>query len=950
MNCFIFKMGDAGKVPLDLQLATSVPLGIRAYRRRFVSPCTNLQDAGPDDYVNIYPDTSTPGSFIDPESTYLTFDFQITNTHYCVDFTDFGVEGVGGAIIQDWRVYNQGSILEEILEYGTVASAMANIEGSYEHEVSFYFSSKLKNGYQEAFHRNFIKPPMVDSVGNIMHGPNPFGLSVAATMIDSGTSLYANEGLIAVQGVSQLLVQSGISSVGQIVAASGVAATPVVTAIGFFSATGESTGQVTSQPPFINTLTLVGVPTWASTATIIATCRITAADFPDQFSPTFVDIVRNYTAEFGTINKPQVMANLCNVKCYPIGKKSAMTSFSGTPAAFGVTGSNPAAVTSVDPAANVSIYRICYRPYSGIFGKMATKMLATTLLSPQQMYINLHLASTQIALNVSADPCRRISGTIRDFIRNIGTGNGKAYGSTTYTLLANSGNIYDYATSDYTQGYGPFHCIPLNDGILYVNGSISTIFSSAAACGHSLVYGTGGAIDAQTNVSLANSLSSTGLTTFWGVSTKPQNVPPSPQYVLSTTPWLFNPLKDVSGAPVVKYAGETEVFYGTYLKHSVPQSARIFDNNFSGTTNTGGRTRTGTMPNGAITYKLTNINLVGDQLILPNEVTADIIQQAEAGNFNVHTNSVRTYNLQIQNATSQSIICPLKVNMAKRILFVFQNNIVRNSTTAITYDSNCGLNPFASLASAADSVPISMAGFDSTVTNGTSVAKTIYGCGYDKTLIYSPTLTTSGGNSMQLQLRIGNDFYPPQPLTSMQEIAVELTKTLEGWSSSTFSPVVDGEVINGDKYNCLQPSKFVTTFVSNDLLDDQTITSNPDFVPLYCNVVGVAANAAASTQAVAVGSRTSSLNGYNYLSPRGFCVPGMFKSPSSRFILGFNMRSFKSSDGVDGGTYLGNNTITLIMNGTVGLNVAGQSYRAVAIVPYRAAMRYSPGGQIVWAY
>ena len=73
-------MGDAGKVPLDLQLATSVPLAIRAYRRRFISPCTNLQKAGPDDYVNIYPDTSTPGSFIDPESTYLSFDFKITNS------------------------------------------------------------------------------------------------------------------------------------------------------------------------------------------------------------------------------------------------------------------------------------------------------------------------------------------------------------------------------------------------------------------------------------------------------------------------------------------------------------------------------------------------------------------------------------------------------------------------------------------------------------------------------------------------------------------------------------------------------------------------------------------------------------------------------------------------------------------------------------------------------
>ena len=178
----------------------------------------------------------------------------------------------------------------------------------------------------------------------------------------------------------------------------------------------------------------------------------------------------------------------------------------------------------------------------------------------------------------------------------------------------------------------------------------------------------------------------------------------------------------------------------------------------------------------------------------------------------------------------------------------------------------------------------------------------------------------------------------------------ELVKTLEGWSSSTFSPIVDGEILSGGQYNCLQPNKFVTAFVDNALLDDQTITQNTDMVPLYCNKGIDTISAAAGIVDATAGAKTTSKNGYNYLSPRGFCVPGLFKSPSSRFLLGFNMRSFKSSDGVDGGMYLGNNTITLIMSGAVGLNVPNRSYRGIAIVPHRVAMRYSPGGQIVWAY
>jgi hypothetical protein len=148
-------------------------------------------------------------------------------------------------------------------------------------------------------------------------------------------------------------------------------------------------------------------------------------------------------------------------------------------------------------------------------------------------------------------------------------------------------------------------------------------------------------------------------------------------------------------------------------------------------------------------------------------------------------------------------------------------------------------------------------------------------------------------------------------------------------------------------YNCLEPSKFTTCFVPTNLLDDQTITQNFDMVPLYARVaVGAASDTIGNATAVA----TSSQNGYNYICPRGFCTQGLFKSPSSRFILGFNMRSFKSSDGCEGGTYLGNNTITLQLTGCKGLAVPGESYRGVAIVPHRCVMRYSPGGQLIWAY
>lgn len=944
-------MADAGKVPLDLQLSTSVPLGIRAYRRRFLSPCTNLQTAGPDDYVNIYPDTSTPGSFIDPESTYLMFDFQITNTHFCVDYTDFGVEGVGGAIIQDWRVYNQGSILEEILEYGTVASALANIEGSYEHEVFMYFSAKLKKGFQEEMHQNFIKPPMVDNTGNIMFGPNPYGFGLD---LIGGGSQYGNQyqagGTAGSTGqqyaAGQLIGNQGTSNISQVNGAN--------TVISSFGTAG--TGAAVSTFPFINTQCLNTAPSWSGSSGL-AISAVTPMDFPDCFSPSMVNIVKQYTAEFGTINKPQVMANLCNVKCFPIGCIPATSAFGdgayGTPSASayisGGAGMTTAQVTTAigtpykTPTPSNPTYRVCYRPYSGIFGKMATKMLATTLLAPQQLYINLHLASAHIALNVSADPCRRISGTIRDYIRNVGTANSQLYGDVTYELTDNSGNPYVFTSSAYAPGYGPFHSVPITKGSTSITTSASTIFSEAAAAGR---------------INVISNLNMTGPAAL-GTDALARNVnfvplPATPQYALTKAPNTYKLIQNGSG-PAIKYASENEVFYGTYLSASVPQSARIF------ALTSEGASSTQASASGAITYNLKNINLVGDQLILPNEVTADIITQAEAGNFNVHTNSVRTYNLQIQNSETQSIICPLKVNMAKRILFAFQNNKQRLASTGMIYDSNCGLNPFAAIHAVGNTKAVIPSNTD-TVTDPSgwnSVGRTnLYGVGYTTPLTYRPTPCSVGASNIQVQLRIGNDFYPPQPLTTMQEISAELCKTLEGWQNSTFSPEIDGQMFaasganptTGLYYDCLQPSKFVTAFVDAELLDDQTITGNTDFVPLYTAFGLGVSNLAAGGIYNAGATRNAPTNGYNYLCPRGYCTNGLFKTPSSRFLLGFNMRAFKSSDGCDGGTYLGNNTITLIMNGAVGLAVPGESYRAIAIVPHRVAMRYSPGGQIIWAY
>lgn len=1007
-------MSDIGEIPGFLRLPQTMPMGVKCYRRRFMSPCTNVATAGPDGYINIFPDTSTPGAFIDPFSTYLMFDFEIINDNPFVDYANFGVEGVGGAIIQDWRVYNQGSITEEILEYGTVAATLGNLEGGYDLETTMYFSNKLNLGYSEEFHKNFIKPPMCDGTGNIMFGPNPFGLGFDSTYGKS--AIYTNVGATGIN------IMSAIKS-----------NYPITTCVN-----GSESNTIT-----ISTFAAGFRPTWQTAvgAGLITTAGVfTPMDWPDLYDPTQSTIVRDYVQEFGSVNKSMVMSNLCNVKCYPIGQKSVNNAYgtSGalTNSVYGITATAAAdsafqTQAKLPPTTTSNTYRICYPPLSGIFGRLAEKALPTCIMSPQQLYINLHLASAQVALQLSSDPCRRVVGTVRDYVRNMGCGNGTVWNHATFT--ATSTNIF--STSDYAPGYGDFFSLPptslpnsifgtaavkgstissttytggydgtlvitssvvqaaavpasitvgaasiiLNDGTVYasldclpigtiiflktagttavlVTGVTYSIISKGSVAGvYCLASGVTGEVvrvSALTNTEIAYFRVPSQFRDSFGVI--PQECPPAPQYLLCNTPWLFKG----TGASTLRLVAmsENKMFYGTYLPFSVPQSARIFSFNklITGGNITSDLRYAGSSPftetGGNITYQISNIMLVGDQLILPNSVTDDIIYQAGAGGYNVHTNSVRTTQISLTSGTEQSIICPLKGSMAKKILFVFRNTLQRSQGTGFYYLSNTGFNPFASIyATAGTEMSIRGYSSDITATAPSTTLTDVFGVGFNVPLTYNRCPTSTG--TISAQLRIGNEYYPQTALGTMEEISTELVKTMDGWGNKVFTTNVDSRVVIDSTgktyYDSLQPNKFCTAFINQNLLDDQTITNNYDMAPLYSVVGGVAGVGYASTVLTAA-TAAGAVNGFNHICPRGFCLNKMFMSPASRFVLAFNLASFAPSERVDGGTYLGNNVITLQLRGAEGLNVPGQTNQVLAIVPHRVIIRFGAGGQMIW--
>ena len=159
-------------IPSNLNLGLTKPTTIPAYSRRFESIATNAQTFTEGQIANIVLDTSTPGSFLDPQQSLLQFDITLTNTNPYIDYVNLSTSGMA-AVIQDLRVICQGTPIEEIYDYNLMFEMFMDLGGYMQEEFKLY----MENGWRAPVcpgepDLNFVKPPMVDREGVIMHPTN----------------------------------------------------------------------------------------------------------------------------------------------------------------------------------------------------------------------------------------------------------------------------------------------------------------------------------------------------------------------------------------------------------------------------------------------------------------------------------------------------------------------------------------------------------------------------------------------------------------------------------------------------------------------------------------------------------------------------------------------------------------------------------------------------------
>jgi len=291
-------------------------------------------------------------------------------------------------------------------------------------------------------------------------------------------------------------------------------------------------------------------------------------------------------------------------------------------------------------------------------------------------------------------------------------------------------------------------------------------------------------------------------------------------------------------------------------------------------------------------YTMSNIQFVGDEIVLPPELGATIVNMVtQEGGIRIKTNSVRTYPLNVANNASQTIIVPAKIASADSIIFSFQDIDQNSVQEGLYYDSNSSINPFAK-------VDPSLVAVDAA---------------NNDTLGGKETITRSRQNTaFSYQLRIGNNYIPAQPIKSSTEWAVETLKVMHGLTDQ--SAVLDTQGYYGSELiSETAEGGFFTPFIHKSLLDDQ-VCKHP-------------------------------------LSRAGYVLDGVFVPPSCNSLIAFNLNGWNGmTDLASSGMYLNNNTVSLLLTGATGLAVTGRSYEGTAIIPHEAVMTILPGGQIIWTY
>lgn len=378
--------------------------------------------------------------------------------------------------------------------------------------------------------------------------------------------------------------------------------------------------------------------------------------------------------------------------------------------------------------------------------------------------------------------------------------------------------------------------------------------------------------------------------------------------------------------------------YGTFLESSVAQTWRTIGNGIANNTWTGLFSAAPFQGQSNYpSFTIQNVYYVAQQIILPDNVSRTLIDRTASTELSILTYTYKTYTSQLQQGSGdQSILIPAKLAEANAFYMMFQmNSMIDPGSPATTwlYDSMTRICPIGSKIYSSD-------GSSYIGTNNAPVINQI------------PAVNT-GNRIFSIQLRIGNDLLPAQPMSTIPELINEIEKTQHGLYNKNCTPAlyaplvmpvgtpsqVTSNVSSAGAYYDICKSGFTTTWIDTNYLNDQTILNN------------YAWGLASSYQGGAIAAPL-----YSAVQTGTFMESAFFTPQRGYFFIGLDLDTWSGySDVSMSGRYLGNNNVSLNLTGFQLANAIANGnsaniLRTTAIIQLTMRMSFQAGGNFQTFY
>lgn len=296
---------------------------------------------------------------------------------------------------------------------------------------------------------------------------------------------------------------------------------------------------------------------------------------------------------------------------------------------------------------------------------------------------------------------------------------------------------------------------------------------------------------------------------------------PTPQFVPIKDPWNKSESRNIE---ISDFVSEDQMCFGTHLERSVMQVRRshrsLYPLNISDSV--------GSKIDERLDYRVSNVRLITQQLVLPQTASDSILQAALSGGISMETQTWKTQDSVLPQAATQNALINIAAAFCTHISFLFRPFDTIQGDQAYGYNSLSFVCPFTSFRFDLDTTMTDKDG------NPPSRADDYNNLGGKP--VYTNALQYDDRILFDIQLVVQNEYLPRQAIDSLSLLHYHTRHGDDVYSSADYlglHPAMQpsGNTNNGMIVDTLQDG-YYACHIPISCLDDQTITCNPFYTPL----------------------------------------------------------------------------------------------------------------------